>query len=63
MYVLDFLLELQNAEVSVILLKSDSTTDALPVILKIIGTNKGNICNGVSFRYSYRWADYIAQIS
>ena len=34
MHVLDFSAELQNPEVSVILLKSDSTTDALQAILK-----------------------------
>ena len=43
----------QNAEVSVTLPKSDSTTDAFLTILKIFGTNKVNICGGVSFRYSY----------
>ena len=40
MNMLDFLTELQNAEVSVALLKSDSITDAVPAILKILGTNK-----------------------
>ena len=34
MHVLDFSTELQNPEVSVTLLKSDSTTDALQAILK-----------------------------
>ena len=34
MHVLDFLTELQNPQVSVTLLKSDSTTDALQAILK-----------------------------
>ena len=42
MQVLAFSTELENAEVSVTLLKSDSNTDALPEILKIPGTNKGN---------------------
>ena len=36
------------------LLKSDSTTDALPAILKLHRTNKRNTYGGVSFRYSYR---------
>ena len=40
MHVLNFSTELQNAEVSVTLLKSSSTTDALSAILKILGTNK-----------------------
>ena len=61
MYVLDFSTELQNAEVSVTLLKSDSTTDAVPAILKVLGTNKGNTCSGVSFRYSSMWVDWTAR--
>ena len=36
MRVLDILSEMQNAEVSVTLLKSDSTLDALSAILKIL---------------------------
>ena len=40
----DFSTELQNSEVSVTLLKSDSTADPLPAILKILGTSKGNTC-------------------
>ena len=36
MHVLDFSTELQNAEVSLTLIKSDSTTDALPAILKFL---------------------------
>ena len=40
MQVLNFLIEFQNAKVSVTLLKNDSTTDALPAFLKILGTNK-----------------------
>ena len=40
MHMLGFSTELQNAEVSLILLKSDSTTDALPAILKFLRTNK-----------------------
>ena len=39
---LDLSTELENAEASVTLLKSDSTTDALPAILKILGASKGN---------------------
>ena len=39
MYVLDFLTELQNTEIyPVTLPRSDSTTDAFPVISKILGT-------------------------
>ena len=49
MNMLDFLTELQNAEVSVALLKSDSITDGLSPIFKILGTNKGNSCSGISF--------------
>ena len=55
MHVLDFSTELQNAENSpVSLLRSDSTTDALPVISKILGTLTKNICGEVNFRYSSR---------
>ena len=54
MHVLDFTTELQNVEVFVALLKYSSTTDALPAILKILGTNKENTFGGVSFRYSDR---------
>ena len=39
MHVLGFTTNLQNAEVSVTLLKSDSTTDALTAIFKILGRN------------------------
>ena len=39
-----FSTELQNAEVSLTLLKCDSTTDALPAILKFLRINKGNTC-------------------
>ena len=53
---------MQNAEVSVTLLKSHSTTNAFPAIKKILGRNKGNTCGGVSFRYSYRWVDWTAQL-
>ena len=52
---LGFSTELQNAEVFVTLLKGDSTTDALPAILKILRTSKGNTCGGLSFPYSHRW--------
>ena len=61
MRVLDFSAEFQNTEVSAILLKSDCTTDALPTILKNLGTNKGNTSGGVSFRYSYWWVDWAAR--
>ena len=51
MHVLEFLIELQNAEIyPVTLLGSDSTTDAFPVILKILGTLTEKVCGGVSFR-------------
>ena len=53
-----FLAELQNAEVSVTLPKSDSTTDALTAILRILQTNKDNTCGWLSFPYSYRWVDW-----
>ena len=62
MHVLDFLTELQNTEVSVTLLKSDCTTDALTAISKILGAYKGNTSGGVSVRCSYRWVDFVAQI-
>ena len=62
MHVLDFLTELQNTEVSVTLLKSDFTTDALTAISKILGACKRNTCGGVSFRYSHKWVDWTAQI-
>ena len=44
-------LDLENVEVSLSLLKCDSTTDALPAILKFFRTNKGNTCGGINFRY------------
>ena len=47
MHVIDFLTESQNKEVSVTLLKSDCTTDALTAILKVLGAYKGNTCDGV----------------
>ena len=49
MQVLDFSTEIQKAEVSVILLKSDPLTGTLPAILKILQTNKRNTCSEVSF--------------
>ena len=55
---LAFSVELENAEVFVTLPKDNSTTHALPVILKILQTNKGNTCGGLSFWYSYRWVDW-----
>ena len=49
-HVIELLAELQNAEISsVILLKSNSTTDALPAISKIIRTLTGFVCDGESF--------------
>ena len=62
MQVLDFSTELENAEISVTLLKSDSTTDAVQIILKILRTNKGKTCGEVSFRHSYRSVNWTAQI-
>ena len=55
MYVLDFSIELKNAEFSLTLLKSDSTTDALPAILKFLRTNKGTL--EVEPDFGYRWVD------
>ena len=62
MHLLHFLKELQNTEVSVTLLKIDCTTDALTAISKTLGAYKENTCGGVSFRDSYRWVDWTAQI-
>ena len=63
MHVLNSLTELQSTKVSVTLLKSDCTVDALTAaVSKILGAYKENTCSGVSFRYSYRWVDWIAQI-
>ena len=62
MHVLDFLIESQNTEVSVILLKYDWTTDALTAVLEILEKYKGNTCGGVSFRYNYKWVAWTAQI-
>ena len=59
---IDFSTELKNADVSVTLLKNDSTRDALPAILKVLGTIKGNTRGGVCFLYSYRWVDLTARI-
>ena len=61
MHVLDFSREMQNAEVSLTLLKSDSTIDAHPAILKFLRKNKGNTCGGISSRHIYRWVDWVAQ--
>ena len=62
MHLLDFLTGSQNTEVPVTLLKSDCATDALTAISKILGAHKGNTCDGVSFRCSYRWVDWTAHI-
>ena len=59
MYVLDFSTELKNAEFSLTLLKSDSTTDALPAILKFLRTNKGTL--EVEPVFGYRWVDWTAR--
>ena len=40
---LDLSTELQNAELPVNLLKSDSDTEALPTIFNILGADKGSI--------------------
>ena len=55
-------LDLQNVKVSLTLLKCDSTTDALPAILKFFRKNKGNTCGGISFWHIYRWVDWTARI-
>ena len=56
MHVFDFSTELQNAEVSLTLLKIDSTTDTLPASLKFLRTNKEKTCAGISFWHSLsRW--------
>ena len=55
-------LDLQNVEVSLTLLKCDSTGDALPVVLTFFRTNKGNTSGGISFQHIYRWVDWTAQI-
>ena len=57
MHVLDFLTELQNTEV-----QSDSTTDALTAISKILGAYKESTCGGVKFCDSSGWVDWTAQI-
>ena len=62
-HVLNLPTELQNTEASFILLKSDPTTDALPEILKILGSSKGNIYGARTFRYSCRWVDCTAWIA
>ena len=51
MHVLDFSTELQNPEVSVTLLKSDSTTDALQPILNFSKQKKETFSN------CYKWVD------
>ena len=54
MNVLEFLTELQNAEIyPVTLIRSDSNTDAFPVISKVVGTLIGNVYSGVSFQSQY----------
>ena len=57
-HVLNLPTELQNTEASFILLKNDSTTESVPEILKILGTSKGNIYGGLTFRYSCSWVDW-----
>ena len=57
-HVLNLPTELQNTEASFIFLKSDSTTEAVPEILKILGASKGNIYGGLTFRYSCSWVDW-----
>ena len=59
-HVLNLPTELQNTEASFMLLKSYPTTDALPEILKIFGSSKGNIYGALTFRYSFRWVDWTA---
>ena len=62
MHVLGLSVALQDTDVFVTLLKGDSTTDALSAILKILRTNKGNTCGGLSFPYRYRWVDWTVRI-
>ena len=62
MHVLDFLTESQNTEVSITLIQSDSTKDALTAISKILGAYKESTCDGVKFRDSSGWVDWTAQI-
>ena len=51
MHVLEFLTELQNAKIyPVTIPRSDSTTDAFPVISEILGILTEKVCGGVSFR-------------
>ena len=40
-----------------------SPNDALIAFLKIRETLTRNICDGVSFPYSYRWTDWTARIA
>ena len=56
MHVLDFSTEWQNAEDSVTLLKSDATTDALPAILKILGTKETFTVESVFDRVIGGWS-------
>ena len=60
-HVLNLPTELQKTEAFFILLKSDSTTDAVPEIFKIIGSSKGNIYGALTFRHSCRWVDWTAR--
>ena len=59
-YVLNLPTELQNSEASFTLVKSVSTTDALPEMLKILGTSKGNIYGGLTFRCSCKRVGWTA---
>ena len=64
LYVCVFLIrtESQNTKVSVTLLESNCTTDALTAFSKVLGACKGNNCGGLSFRCSYSWVDWTAKI-
>ena len=56
MRVFKFSTGLQNGKISpVTLLKNDSITRS-PGNFKSSQKNRGNICGGVNFQYSYRWA-------
>ena len=50
-----FLNRVAKRKVSATLLRTDSITDALSAIFKILKTSKGNTCGGASLPCSYRW--------
>ena len=50
-----FLNRVAKRKVSATLLRTDSITDALSAIFKILKTSKGNTCGGASLPCSHRW--------